>query len=190
LKNTKVSFLADNTEDAPRAVIKKYDRELLRASERYHKHLETIADRLGPKAYNFFQFGFADTGLHDAYLLSCSFGDAIGKPLEEAQRLKFGRSKSQVEMRMLTYGRDRLHRFVFKGIRRLVVDIPSETTMDYNEDCLGQVYTYEVVAASEKYLRCEWLLDSGGTIVIESRKIEHFCKRVKPPQPQRKSKRM
>ncbi len=82
---------------------------------------------------------------------------------------------------MLTYDKNRLHRFEFKGVRKVVVDIPSETTMDYNEGCLGQIYSYEVVAASPRYLRCEWLLDSGGMIIIESEKIDHFCKRVKPP---------
>lgn len=153
---------------------------MIRAVARYHKYLETIADRLGPKAYKFFRYGFAETGLHDAYLLSCNFGDALGGSAADARGLRFNRNRSKIEMKMLTDRKDRLHQFVFKGIHKLVVDIPSGRTMDYREGCLGLIYSYEVVAASSKYLRCEWLLDSGGTIVIESEKIDHFCKRVKP----------
>lgn len=188
-KNAKASWLADNSNDADIALIRKYDRQFLRNSDRYHKYLETIAGRLGPKTYEFFQFGFAETGLHDAYLLSCGFGDALGGTQQELRRLRFGRSKSRVEMRMLTYNKDRLHRFVFKGVGRLIVDIPSEVTMDHREGCLGQIYTYEVVAVSPKYLLCEWLLDSGGTISIECEKIDHFCKRVKAPKESRSSVR-
>ena len=186
-KTTKAHFLADNSNSTPVALIKRYDRALLRNEARYHKYLETIADRLGPRAYKFFQFGFAETGLHDAYLLSCSFGDAIDESEQARAKLRFGSGKSILRMTMLTYGKDWLHHFSFRGLRRVLVDIPSDVRMHYHEGSLGQIYSYEVVSASPKYLRCEWLLDSGGTIVIESQKIDYSCKRVKPSPKRRYS---
>ena len=145
-KEIKASIKADNSSDPDVALIKKFDRASLREWKRYYGYLDKIAERLGPKAYKFFRFGFAETGLHDAFLLNCCFGDAIDGSNPNFTRLRFGRVRSVFEMKMLTYSKERLHRFTFKGLRKVIVDIPSEEPIWFEKGKIGQIYSYEVVA--------------------------------------------
>jgi hypothetical protein len=160
---------------------KKWHAASIRALRFYYKHLDKIAGRLQPAAYNFFKFGFGETGLHDGFLLNLNMGDGIGRSEQQISRLKFGQGKSVVEMRILNYEHTLLHVFTFKGLRKVIVDTPSSEPLYYKkgQTSLGQIYAYELVAASPRYLRNEWLLDSGGTIVIEFEKLLYQYKKVK-----------
>jgi len=151
---------------------KKFTAAYFRGLRAYYKHLDSIKARLGRGAYNFFRFGSEDTGLHDGFLLSLNMGDGLGVTQQRFPKLRFGNEKSVVQMQVLNYKRDTLHSFEFKKLRKVVVDIPSEDPLWFTAGkTLGQIYTYEIVAASPKYLRNEWLLDSGGTITIEFEKL-------------------
>jgi len=178
-ESTKDAIIYEHSANADPEVIKKQDREFLRKLRLYYKHLDKIADRLGPGAYKFFRWGFAETGLHDGYLLSLSMGDAVHQAEDDYHRLSFDNSKSIVQLRALSYEKDLLHTFTFKGLRKVVVDIPSGKPLWFTPGkTLGQIYLYEVSAASSKYLRCEWLLDSGGTIAVEFQKLIYRCGKV------------
>ncbi len=84
-----------------------------------------------------------------------------------------------VELRALSYEKELLHTFTFKGLRKVMVDIPSGKPLWFSPaKTLGQIYSYEVSAASSKYLRCEWLLDSGGTITVEFQKLMYRCEKA------------
>jgi hypothetical protein len=150
---------------------------------RYWEHLDKIADRLGPKAYNFFRFCHNDASLHDGYLLSFNLGDSIGLSEASYSRLRFGEGPSTIAMAILNHEKTRLHQFVFKGPRKIVVDIPSDDPMFFARDkSLVQINLYEIRSATPKYLSVEWLLDSGGTLLIEFEKLGYGCKRIKVPE--------
>jgi hypothetical protein len=149
----------------------------------YWSHLDEIADRLGAKAYNFFRFCHNEAGLHDGYLLSFNLGDSIFLSEASYPRLRFSHGPSSVAMTILNYEKTRLYRFVFKGPRKVVVDIPSADPLFFEEGkTLGQIYHYEICSVTPRYLSVEWLLDSGGTILIEFEKLSYSCKRIKVPE--------
>lgn len=147
---------------------------------KYWSHLDGIADRLGPNAYKFFRFGANETGLHDGYLLSFTFGDSIDSSESSYPKLRFGKGPTTVAITVLNYEKSKLHQFIFKGPRRVLVDTPSADPLYFGEGkTLGHINHYEVAAISPKYLSVEWLLDSGGTILIECEKLMYSSKRVK-----------
>lgn len=149
----------------------------------YWNHLDEIADRLGPKAYNFFRFCNNDQGLHDGFLLSLNFGDCIALDEAKYSRLRFRRSPSSVALTILNYQKTTVHSFDFKVPRKVALDIPSDDPDCFEEGkTLGQIMLYEIRAISPKYLAVEWLLDSEGTILIEFEKLIFKTTRVKAPQ--------
>jgi hypothetical protein len=175
----KAAVKNDNSANFDEEFDRKYNATFTRGLRAYRKHLDKIASRLGPGAYEFFRFGFAETGLHDGFVLSLSMGDAVGFSEEQYKRLRFGKGKSIVELRILSYAKDFLHTFVYHRLRKVVVDIPSADPLFFEAGrTLGQVYSYEMLAVSEKYLKNEWLLDSGGTITIEFEKLIYKRKRL------------
>jgi hypothetical protein len=148
----------------------------------YWSHLDEIAERLGPRAYNFFRFGTNEKGLHDGFLLSLNLGDSIALSEASYSRLSFGRGPSKIAMTILDFQKTGLYMFEFKGPRKVVIDIPSDDPLYYKEGkTLGQIYHYEIASVSPKYLSIEWLLDSGGTIQIEFEKLVYGRKRVRLP---------
>jgi hypothetical protein len=178
-ESTKDVIIYQNSASADPEMVKKQDREFLRNLRLYHKHLERIADRLGPGAHKFFRWGFAETGLHDGFLLSLNMGDAVSRAEGDYSRLDFDNSRSIVQLRALSYEKDLLHTFTFKGLRKVMVDIPSGKPLWFTPGkTLGQIYSYEATAVSSKYLRCEWLLDSGGTIAVEFQKVMYRCEKA------------
>jgi hypothetical protein len=175
--HVKAEVLNDNAQKFDASAARKFSAATSRGLRNYHRHLETIAHRLEAKAYRFFRFGFAETGLHDGLLLSLSIGDAIGWPEERISKLQFGKGKSIVEMQVLNYERDTLHSFRFRKLKKVVFDVPSATPLWFKPGrTLGHIYSYEIVSVSPKYLRTEWLLDSGGTIIVEFEKLDYHRK--------------
>jgi hypothetical protein len=85
-------------------------------------------------------------------------------------------------MTILNYEKTRLYCFTFKGPRKVVVDIPSADPLYFEEGkTLGQIYQYEICSVDPRYLSAEWLLDSGGTILIEFEKLTYNSKRIRVP---------
>ncbi|MGE0405175.1 MAG: hypothetical protein AB7O65_02670 [Candidatus Korobacteraceae bacterium] len=164
-----------------RAAQKKFDTAFKRQLVAYLKHLDKIADRLGAPAYKFFRFGFAEASLHDGFLLSFNMGDRVVAGEKIVRKLRFGREESTVRMLILNYAQDMLHVFEFRRLRKVVVDIPTSDPIWFKPGkTLGQIYSYEVVAISPKYLRVEWLLDSGGEIIVEFEKLIYRGTKVAP----------
>ena len=149
----------------------------------YWRHLDEIADRLGAKAYEFFRFGNNEKSLRAGFILSLNIGDSIGLDEKSYQRPKFWRGPSTVALTILNYEKTKLHSFVFKRPRKVLVDTPSDDPLCFEEGkTLGRIYLYEICSITPKYLSVEWLLDSGGTILIEFEKLTYNCKRAKVPQ--------
>jgi hypothetical protein len=185
-KNAKEYIRAGN--DDP--TVPPWDREMEQGWQsnwrNYWNHLDEIADRLGPKAYDFFRFCNNDEGLHDGYLLSLNFGDCIALDEAKYSRLCFTSSPSSVALTILNYEKTTVYSFLFKAPRRVAVNVPGDDR-DYFEEgkTLGQIMMYEIRAISPKYLAVEWLLDSEGTILIEFEKLGFRSKSLRSPQRKR-----
>ncbi|MGB8261550.1 MAG: hypothetical protein WCE75_14410 [Terracidiphilus sp.] len=124
-KTIKKDYRLDNADEFDLAADLKRVRAQNRSWIRYWKHLDGISARLGPKAYDFFRIGKEEEGLRDAYLLSLNLGDAIDLTESSCRRLRFDREPSIVSLTALNYEKTRLHQFVFKLPRKVVIDIPS-----------------------------------------------------------------
>lgn len=103
---TKASHRNDNARKYDAEADKKYEAAFRRGIRAYHKHLDKIAERLGRGAYHFFRFGFAETGLHDGFMLCFSMGDAIDSTTKALPKMRFGSGKSILRMRVLSYRQD------------------------------------------------------------------------------------
>lgn len=179
----KAAIVYEHSPNAEPELIKKSDAAYLRRLRLYHRHLDKIAERLGKRAYRFFRFGWAETGLHDGYLLSFNMGDNVNLDHRKNWKLRFDRAgdrtKTVIEMHFLNYERTFLHSFKFHRLRKVEIDIPSGNPLWFKPGgTLGHIYTYEIVALTPKYLAIEWLLDSGGTIRIEFQKLLYRCERI------------
>lgn len=176
----------DNSSTATTALVRANDAKYLRNLRAYYKHLDKISGRLEKNVYQFFRFGFAEKSLHDGLLVSLSIGDAIGyddSRIVLSPFSRFGHGRGAVEIRIANYERDSLHTFNFSGIKSLSVDIPTADPLWFTPGrSLGTIYTYEIFAASSRYLRCEWLLDSGGTIVVLFERLKYKRRRLAKQQ--------
>jgi hypothetical protein len=178
-KNLKEQILYDNSKEFDLKTGLKNIKAWNRSTVAYYKHLDKIASRVSPEAYKFFRFGYGDTGLHDAFLLSFSFGDHLDSTNNNVSPLRFSSTKSNAQMRLLTYNKDLLHTFTYKTIHKLTIDIPSSAPLFFHAGkTLGEVYAYELTAVNSKLLQLEWLLDSGGTISIQFEELVYKQKRV------------
>jgi hypothetical protein len=85
-----------------------------------------------------------------------------------------------VRLRILNNRQTLLHSFTYRKIHRFTVDIPSDDPLwDYGTRKLGTVYTYELTLAGKGRFRNEWLLDSGGTILVDFEKIVYRRHRLR-----------
>jgi hypothetical protein len=179
-KNSKEYICAGNSAKAEGSLeVTRRERDWQRSWRAYWAHLDKIADRLGPKAYKQFRFETDQTSLHDAFLLSMSFGDLVSGDSKAYARLRFAHGPSTVLMQLLNYEKSTLHIFEFKRPRKLVVDAPSSVPLYFRPGTtLGQIYHYEICAVSPELLQIEWLLDSGGVIQIHFEKLIYRTKRI------------
>ncbi|MGA8743347.1 MAG: hypothetical protein WB561_19315, partial [Terracidiphilus sp.] len=107
--------------------------------------MDDIADRLGPKAFKFFRFCHNEEGLSGGFLLSFNVGDSIGLDEASYSRRRFGQGPSTAALVILNYQKTRIYTFVFKGPRRVLVDIPSRDPLYFEEGkTLGRIQHYEV----------------------------------------------
>ncbi|HEX8735824.1 MAG TPA: hypothetical protein VF721_10900, partial [Pyrinomonadaceae bacterium] len=63
---------------------KKAEEHFWKLVSQYEQELETIKHRISKPAWNFFRYGFAETGLHDGRLLSFEIGDNMIYSPEES----------------------------------------------------------------------------------------------------------
>jgi hypothetical protein len=99
---------------------------------------------------------------------------------------RFGEGPATVAMTILNWEKTKLYSFVFKRPRRVAIEIPSDDPLYFEEGkTLGQVHLYEVRSVTPEYLAAEWLLDTGGTILIEFEKLGYRSKRLRSSQRKR-----
>jgi hypothetical protein len=143
------------------------------AFQEYSAQLETLRGRLSPEAYYF----FADADVHDGELMEMIIVDGSRPaPLSDAAR-PWNNRAIQYPVRANLTILDAWDRFLwelsYKGIRRMVVDFPSEDPFQYHEgEGFGDWGYHELTAVNERFLRHEVLFRSGSTLLFEFENFE------------------
>ena len=150
------------------------ERRFWRLVENYHLELEELQPRLSKSAWNFFRHGFAETGLHDGRLLSFSLGDGPDFIADGLTPFRINHQKAIARMEFLNYEQEFRHVFELRGLKRASMNLyPDEDT-----GAIGDLYTYELTAASEDYLRLGILFATGAEIEFEFRRLIYRRSRI------------
>jgi hypothetical protein len=64
----------NDTEEESAELVRKRNKQCIELRNAYDEHLDSTRNRISKPAYEFFRHGFAETGLHDADLLSLNVG--------------------------------------------------------------------------------------------------------------------
>src|SRR5438128_11287990 len=78
----------------------------------YHLELEKLKPRLSKTAWSFFRHGFADSGLHDGWLLSFNIGDGLDYRVDGLTPFRINRQKATARIEFLNY--EQVFRHVFE----------------------------------------------------------------------------
>jgi len=162
-----------------------------RQNAAYRKQLLRLKPHLSQKAWEYFWFGFAETGIHDARLIALSVGDG----LDRLPRI-FG-LPNKLRIRAEFLNQNGKYRFVFSysQIKKFTFDFFATCGAYFIELTSGKyrfqpkhylennhlehVLADELSAVHKTYLRHEFIFSSGARIVVEAAKISFDRKRVK-----------
>jgi hypothetical protein len=139
-----------------------------RSVERYHHELDELRLRLSANAWHFFRHGFAETGLHDARLLSLRLGDGLDYVPDGTKAFLLNSQKAAAMVELLSYEQDRYYCFQLRGVTKANLTLlPSP----YSGDAFADLYTYELTGAKNSNLQLGLLFASGSEINIEHRRL-------------------
>jgi hypothetical protein len=144
--------------------------------ERYYVQLESLKSRVSGPAWNFFRHGYAETGLHDATLLSISIGDAPGGSPVEIPSLAHGRRRAVACVELLNYDRDLHYTFGLRGLKHFSADLFPDVQPG---DDIGDLFTYELTETETGELQFGLLFASGATAVFRFERLVFRRRRVK-----------
>lgn len=170
---------ADNDPSLSKARCEAIHRNFLRACDAYRKQLKKLRPRLSRQAWNFFYFGFARWGLHDAHLLSFSAGDGLDYAADGRRPFRYNRQKAAARIRILDRHQNLLTTFTCVGVWRAVFDYPSGDPLSDNWGRVDHLLTYEMTAANGGLLSLEFLFASGATILVEFKRLQFKRQRVR-----------
>jgi len=157
---------------------KQAEKKFRETAEAYKKSLDELKPRLSKPAWEFFRFGFAQTGLHDANLLALRAGDAVYFELDGKQPLRLNKKKASVEIEFLNYEQNLHYLFDAGGVARVKCDL----FVEYGK-AFGDLYAYEIAALDEEYLQLGFLFASGATIIVKFRKLIFRKRKIKREYP-------
>lgn len=170
---------ADNNPRLSKAQQKAMHRLFLRRSAAYDRQLRALRHRLSKQAWNFFYFGFGRWGLHDAQLLTCTFGDGLDYKPNGLHPLRVNKEKVKARIQILDRHQNLLCTFTCRGISKAVFDYPTDDPLWNDRGCVDMLLTYEMTAASDRYLRLEFLFASGATIKVEFERLHFKRERIR-----------
>jgi hypothetical protein len=154
-----------------------------RQNAAYRRQLERLRPRLSKKAWDYFWFGFAKSGIHDAKLISLSIGDG----LKQLPRRLGPADKLGIRAEFLN--QNRKYRFVFSysRIKRFCFNFDATLGAHFIELASGKplfepkhyvennhlddVLADELSAVDKTYLRHEFIFASGASFAVEAAKI-------------------
>jgi hypothetical protein len=150
-----------------------------KASVAYKHHLDQIRQRVSSGAWQFFRYGVMDKSLHDATLLRLSMGDTLCAT-SRGYCDRRNRSRTTASFEFLSFNESWIAAFNCKNVQSLKADFCLAPPMLRN---LGDLYIYELRAASPTTLALGFLFASGSEIEIEFGKLifsRRIVKREKP----------
>jgi hypothetical protein len=156
---------------------KAQQKALERNCRAYQKQLARLQGRVSQQAWNFFAFGFAGWGLHDAILLSFAAGDGLDYQFRATEDFDVNKSKGRVRIQFLNRQRTMVYSFVCTDIRKVVF---SYSTQDRRWDWhrIGLLETYELTAAGKQHLSLEFQFSSNTMLHVEFGRLKFLRQRV------------
>ena len=158
------------------AEYRRADEEFRATAERYVTELKGLKPRIPAPAWEFFRCGYAETGLHDAILLSLSVGDAPRGSPDNLPSLAHGWRRAAARVELLNYERTLHYTFGLRGLKRLRGDL---FLVEWSHDRLGDLFTYELTEAATGALQFGLLFASGGFVVLEFERLLFRRRRLK-----------
>ena len=155
---------------------KAIDRKFLINYKAYQKQLTKLKGRISRQAWNFFAFGFAEWGLHDACLLDLAVGDGLDHPVDGSRPFYINKQKAKVRILFLNFDQSLLYSFVCTDIRRVVFNYSVQDPRDGRRTELLE--TYELTSVNKHYLSLEFLFSSNATLLVEFARLKFKRQRV------------
>lgn len=144
----------------------------------YNKHLEKIRYKLSKRVFEFFYHHHR----HDDYIVDVNIinnGKAYIQDITNEIHLK-NASKRNINIDITTLCPTKtfyvLH---YREVKRYIIDFPMETSL-WIEGPQGYGWAYDELSYSGNgYFRHEILLHSGATILIEFKKFNYSCQKIR-----------
>lgn len=163
----------EQTEEESRLAEKKFWATV----EDYHHELEGLQSRISKSAWNFFRYGFARYGLHDARLLSLSVGDGLNYLPDGVSPFLLDRQRTTARIKFVNFEQDLHYLFDLRGVKRVKADLFVEKN-SYAKS-IGDLFTYELTAVNEDILQLGFLFASGASVTVQFRKLVFRRNRIK-----------
>jgi hypothetical protein len=155
----------DYTEEQRQQAFLHYQQTL----EAYHHELDELKPRLSKPAWNFFRWEGAETGLHDAPLLSLTIGDGLDYKLDWTTPFRLNHQRTVARISFLNYTQKYHYIFDLRGLRRARMDIFTGKLFPIKR--IGDLYTYELTGIDQESLRLGFQFATGAEIEFEFRKL-------------------
>jgi hypothetical protein len=140
----------------------------------YHGSLQELKPRVGRQAWNFFENGFGRWGLHDGRLISLSVGDGLDYRPDGSAPFRINHQRTSARVVFLNLEQDLLYTFELRGVNRMRSDLMCEAP----KQCLGDLFTYEIVAVDKDLLQLGFLFASGASIVAQFTRLVFRRQRI------------
>ena len=163
----------DETIEEKRVASRRFER----AVAAYHRHLDSARPKVSATAWRFFRHGNPENTLHDSRLVCMSVGDLPTRPLGWSSRGRRGFA-ARVRLEFLTYAEDRLYVFDCRHVHK----IESNLFIPRGDKEIGDLYEYELRAASNRRLAVGFLFETGATIDVEFERLSFRVQRTKAAQ--------
>jgi hypothetical protein len=151
-------------------------RQFEKACIQYHRALEKLRPRISKPAWNFFEFGYGQTGLHDGRLVSLSVGDGLDYRANGTVPFRLNRQTTAARIVFLNHEQDLIYTFDLRGINSMRTELMRSEAPNW---CLGDLFTYEIIALDKDLLQLGFLFASGASIITHFRKLIFRRQRLK-----------
>lgn len=144
--------------------------------KKYYRELETLKPRISKPVWDLFRYGYAETGLHDARLLSLRVGDGLDYRVDGVSPFRLNRQRTSTIVEFLNYEQSFHYVFDLRGLNRINCDLFVEA--ESYAKSLGDLYIYELTAFDEKLLQLGFLFATGATIAIQFERLVFRRRRI------------
>jgi hypothetical protein len=145
------------------------------------RQLDALEPRLSRSAWQFFRYGFGSKGLHDGRLLALRVGDGLTYTPNGSTPFFLNRQHASAVVEFLNYEQDLHYVFDLRGVRLFSGNLLVEGN-SYAKS-FGDLYIYELTAAADNHLSLGFLFASGGSIVVEFKRLVFRRHRIKRSYP-------